>query len=158
MATKARNQSSELGFVPHSQGRTSLLWHRAGEKNVNEGIKLMNQNKLDNTTAPRSVDQQQACSDSWLGGKTCADAKRLREMIWKNGNALLRTAPLIVEAIEDDDGKFALQELANAESQLRGLKKMLKHAQKLKIMLVGEEDDWPNDQGDGRREKTPPCQ
>ena len=33
-----------------------------GRENINEGIKPMNQNQLDNATAPRSVVQQQACS------------------------------------------------------------------------------------------------
>lgn len=80
-----------------------------------------------------------------LGQNTRAAAKRLRKMIRKNGDALLRTAPLIVEAIEDDDGRFALEELSNAESQLRGLRQMLEHARDLKIALVGEEDDWPRE-------------
>lgn len=71
--------------------------------------------------------------------KTRDGARWLRTMIRKNGAALIRTAPLIIEAIEDDDTDFALQEIEHAESQLGGLKAMLARAQSLAIPLVGEE-------------------
>lgn len=60
-------------------------------------------------------------SSDGLGPWTCRDAMQLRKHLAINCAALLKTAPLVVEGVEDDDPAFALREIAH-ESQLRGLR------------------------------------
>lgn len=74
---------------------------------------------------------------------TCADAQRLRGRLAMNCRALLTTAALVVEGVEDDDADFALREIEHAESQLRGLRQMLDEAKARKCSLVGEGDEAP---------------
>ncbi len=62
----------------------------------------------------------------------------LHKRIARNCRALLTTADAVVKMIEDDDAAFALREIANAESQLRGLRQMLDEAKALRCGLVCE--------------------
>jgi hypothetical protein len=71
---------------------------------------------------------------------TCAEAQTLRRHLAKNCHALLVTAPLVVEGIEDDDIEFALRELSHLESQVRGTRQLLGQAKAQRICLVGEGD------------------
>lgn len=75
-----------------------------------------------------------------LGPWTCRDAKQLRKHLAMNCRALLKTAPLVVEGVEDDDAEFALREIGHAESQLRGLRQMLEQAKVRRCSLVGDGD------------------
>lgn len=79
-------------------------------------------------------------SSDGLGPWTCRDAMQLRKHLAINCAALLKTAPLVVEGVEDDDPAFALREIAHAESQLRGLRQMLEQAKARRCSLVGEGD------------------
>lgn len=79
-------------------------------------------------------------SNEWLGPWTCRDAQQLRKRLAMNCTALLKTAPLVVEGVEDDDADFALREIGHAESQLRGLRQMLEQAKARRCSLVSEGD------------------
>lgn len=57
-----------------------------------------------------------------------------------NCKALLTTAALVVEGVEDDDTAFALREIGHAESQLRGLRQLVEQAQAKRCSMVGEGD------------------
>jgi hypothetical protein len=70
---------------------------------------------------------------------TCAEAKTLRGRLAKNCHALLVTVPLVVEGIEDDDIEFALRELSDLESQVRGTRQLLEQAKAQRICLAGEQ-------------------
>lgn len=68
------------------------------------------------------------------------DARQLRKRLAMNCAGLLKTVPLVVEGVEDDDADFALREIGYAESQLRGLRQMLEQAKAARCSLVSESD------------------